>query len=249
MAVAGRRRPRQGQQETDLSTPAWMTTYADMIQLILCFFIALFAFSQVDAIKFQQVARSFHTVFSGGPGILEQGALPNQGDSILDDPHFLQEMAALEETYRSLEEYIADEGLGERVELSKDERGIVISFADRVLFELGKAELLDPSQRVLREVAKIIGPLPNQLRVEGHTDNLPIKTAQYPSNWELSTARATGVVRFFVEECDFSPQRLSAAGYGEYRPRFPNDSEAHRSKNRRVDVVVLRSSLGENEPN
>ncbi len=226
-----------------------MTTYADMVQLILCFFIALFAFSQVDAKKFQQVARSLNTVFSGGQGILENGQLPNSGESILDDPHFLQEMAALEETYRSLEEYLAQEGLSEKVELERDERGIIVSFADRVLFELGKAEILPPSRTVLGEVAQIIGPLPNQLRVEGHTDNLPISTAQFPSNWELSTARATGVVRFFVEECGFSPTKLSAAGYGEWRPRFPNDSAAHRAKNRRVDLVILRTSLSENEPN
>jgi len=219
-------------EEQNLSTPAWMVTYADMVQLVLCFFIALFAFSQVDVEKFKQVASSLHMVFSGNSGVLDGQS------AVLERPW---ELPVLEQTYRELEQYIEQEGLGERVELIRDERGILLSFADQVLFELGKADLLPPSREVLQNVAKIISPLPNQVMVEGHTDDLPIQTAQFPSNWELSTARATGVVRFFIEECGISPQRLSAAGYGEWRPRFPNDSPEHRAKNRRVDVLILRS--------
>jgi chemotaxis protein MotB len=124
-----------------------------------------------------------------------------------------------------------------------DERGLIISLVtDKVLFERGSASLQRGSREVLDEIAGLLRDIPNQVTVEGHTCDLPIHTAQFPSNWELSTARATQVIRYFIEQGQVPAQRLAAAGYADSRPLEPNTSEATRARNRRVDVVILRSS-------
>ena len=140
------------------------------------------------------------------------------------------------------------QGLESAFSLENVERGVVIHFTDRVLFDLGKAELKPEAKEVLQLVAQELKAWPNHIRVEGHTDNLPIRTAPYPSNWELSTARATEVLRYLIDVGGLAPERMSAAGYGEYRPIAPNDSEEGRAKNRRVDIVLLRSGLEVSEP-
>jgi chemotaxis protein MotB len=118
-------------------------------------------------------------------------------------------------------------------------RGLVLSFSEAGSFPLGQAAISPAARRVLLVVADAFRDRPNQIRVEGHTDDVPVRTAAFASNWELSTARATEVVRLLIEEGGIAPERLSAAGYGEHRPRVPNDSPEARARNRRVDLVVL----------
>ena len=124
----------------------------------------------------------------------------------------------------------------------------MVRLADRVLFDLGKADLRPDARRVLDALAGVLAELPNPVRVEGHTDDLPINNERFPSNWELSTARATTVVRYFIEHHGMDPRRFSAAGYGEYHPLVPNTSAANRQKNRRVDVVIMPLSSKGVEP-
>jgi chemotaxis protein MotB len=128
-----------------------------------------------------------------------------------------------------------------------DERGLVLRFQDSVLFEKSKADILSQTLGALKEIAKILKTTDNPIRIEGHTDDLPINTVKYPSNWELSTTRATNVLRFLIQE-GLPGNRLSAVGYGEFRPLVPNDSEENRKKNRRVDLVLIRKDLIVNEP-
>jgi chemotaxis protein MotB len=126
-----------------------------------------------------------------------------------------------------------------RVELSPSEAGTVISLAETGSFPIGTADLTPAAVRVLGRIAGLIRLESFEIRVEGHTDDRPIRTARYASNWELSAARATRVVQFFVEAGGVDPARLSAAGYGEFRPRRANDSAEARARNRRVDIVVF----------
>jgi len=136
----------------------------------------------------------------------------------------------------------------EPVSMEINERGLVIHIVESSLFESGQAVLKPEALSVLDKIAAEIKDLPNQVRVEGHTDDRPIATTRFPSNWELSSARATSVVRYLIGRYAFSPEKLSALGFGEYRPIAPNTSEENRAKNRRVDIVVLTDNLSRYEP-
>jgi chemotaxis protein MotB len=139
-------------------------------------------------------------------------------------------------------------GLSGKVNVSVTERGLVISINNAVFFDPGDAYIKPSIMPVFRRMMATLSDMPNHIRIEGHTDNTPISTERYPSNWELSTSRATNVVRYLISAGVVSPKRLSAAGYAEYSPKVPNDTEAHRAQNRRVDVVVIRNSLMIQEP-
>jgi chemotaxis protein MotB len=127
-------------------------------------------------------------------------------------------------------------------------RGLVISLKDTEFFDSGKANVRARSMYLLDNITEAISKYSNSIRIEGHTDNIPIKTSQFPSNWELSTARATNIVHYLMDAHAFPPDKLSAIGYGEYRPVADNNTEEGRQKNRRVDVVVLSSAGEQGEP-
>src|SRR5690606_33806152 len=134
--------------------------------------------------------------------------------------------------------YVQEEGLSDQVELELTERGLVVRLTGTILYDIGKAELRPEGKNLLDEIAGLIIDIPNNIMVEGHTDNWPSNTDQFPSNWELSTARATNVVKYFMEHTALEPRRLMAAGYSEYRPLYDNDTVEHRSRNRRVEIVI-----------
>ncbi|WP_072870511.1 OmpA/MotB family protein [Desulfofundulus thermosubterraneus] len=235
------------------SMERWLITYADMITLLLIFFIVMYSLSQVDIKKFRMLAESLSKAMGGGGVILE-----NLGPSVVpgisgteteaQTREDVADQAEMENIRRELLREVQRQGLGARVSATIEERGIVLSFQEEVLFKLGSAELTPRAREIIAAVAPVLLKTPNYIRIEGHTDNLPINTERYPSNWELSTARATAVVQELIRTANFPPQRLSAVGYGEYRPRVPNDSEANRQLNRRVDVVILRSKYKGAEP-
>lgn len=242
-----RRKPRQQR-----GAPAWMTTYADMVTLLLTFFVLLYSFSTVDVQKFRAIIAAFQGtlgVLDGGKTISTVPAV-NEGNLDLDTAFDIsqKEIQQIQAVYEEVQSLIAEGQLPGTVELITEERGLVVRFADRAFFDLGKADIRADALPVLEQVAEILRPLPNHVRVEGHTDNLPIKTERFPSNWELSTARATNVIRFLIEEARLDPERLSAAGYGEYRPIDTNETIAGKARNRRVDLVILRLGLTHAEP-
>lgn len=236
------------QEKRKKGAPLWMTTYSDMVTLLLCLFVMLYAFSDVDEGKFGGFIRGFQ----GALGLLDGGTViqPVIESPIADFPTDIspQEIAQMQEVYRELSQVVEQRGLSSSIQLEMEHRGVVLRFSDRLFFDLGSAELKEESKAVLNEVAKVLKDLPNHIRIEGHTDNLPINNVRFPSNWELSTARATTVIRYLIEELGFAPDRLSAAGYGEYRPVADNSTAEGRAKNRRVDIVVLRLGLSEGEP-
>lgn len=227
-----------------------MVTYGDMVTQILIFFVLLFALSTINMQKFQAAMQSFQMAV----GILRGGAeiqpvdLSGEGD-ISEVPNAdLVALQQLEQMYQRVGEYLQEAGLEGVAVTLMEQRGVVIRFKDQILFDLGKAELRPEARAILDKIGRLIAGIPNHVRVEGHTDNWPIHNERYPSNWELSTARATNVVRYLLETTHIPPKRLSAAGYGEYRPVASNATAEGRAKNRRVDIVILRQDLSEGEP-
>jgi chemotaxis protein MotB len=154
----------------------------------------------------------------------------------------------LNQLKKRVEAMLTTDLLKERVKLYVDARGLIISLGEAGVFDSGSYQINPDGKAMLQNMAGALINLGNQIRVEGHTDNVPIKNPKFPSNWELSTARATAMIAYLSDGLGFTPEQLSAAGYGEFRPVAPNDTEAGRSRNRRVDVVILNAAAAAVEP-
>ncbi|HHY47680.1 MAG TPA: flagellar motor protein MotB [Firmicutes bacterium] len=231
-------------------SPPWMTTYGDLMTQLLCLFVLLFAFSSINLEKFREVVVSLRGalgVLTGGTSPLDLADLPAPAPPS-QLPKSDDGTAGLVRAMGRFRTYLKEKGLSKDVSVTLEERGLVVSFMDKVLFDLGESTLRPEAKRVLRDVSEVIKTLPNDIRIEGHTCDLPIHSARFPSNWELSTARATEVLRYLVETIGLDPSRFSAMGYGQYHPRVPNDSEAHRAQNRRVDIVIVAEKRKWEEP-
>jgi chemotaxis protein MotB len=229
----------------------WLISYADFITLLFAFFVTLYSISTVDAMKMQKAVTAFQVAFSDGPQrgrALVAPAVPARIAPVPIAPPARHDEALLTQVRARLEKRL--QILGEnRVDLTMDQRGLVVSVKEAGSFPTGRAELDNEGRSLFHEIALALVDIPNAVRVEGHTDNVPIHTARYASNWDLSTARATSVVAYFVQAVGLAPDRLSAAGYAEFHPREPNQTGAQRSRNRRVDIVILNSrTQTEEEP-
>jgi chemotaxis protein MotB len=196
-------------------TDYWIFSYGDTVTLLLTFFVLLFTFCKVDVEKFKSVAESFKPLPPGTPFFFEGR------ESLLEAV-----AAQVETTELSDEAYV-----------TIDPRGVIVAFQDSALFGSGSAELLPQGEKTLSRFAKFLYGLPNRVAIEGHTDDQPIATLRFPSNWELSSARASTVARWF-EQNAVEAKRMEVIGYGSTRPRFRNDSPEKRALNRRVEVVI-----------
>jgi chemotaxis protein MotB len=252
--VARRTRRRDYEDEVE-NQERWLLTYADMITLLMVLFIVLFSIGQLDLKKFEQLrsglSASFGTktvALDGGSGVLDGGPSPldaQTAQDILDAQKAAEAEAVqqLRETAEEVKKTLAGQGLGDKVTFRFEDRGLVLQIVtDEVLFDLGKADLRPEGRAVLDGLASALRQVPNQISVEGHTDDRPISGFPFASNWELSTYRATSVLRYLVEQKGLDRKKISAAGYGEERPIVPNDSPAHQAQNRRVEIVVLAPS-------
>jgi len=221
----------------------WLLTYADMITLLMAFFIMLYSMSILNLNKFRQVAISIKSGFGG--------LVAGQGRSVLGSTgQFGVNPSPIEgdttgvpfRMVQQIERFVKEKELSKLVKLRVEERGLVVSLVtSEILFAAGRADLSPKARSILREIGRILLQAPNPIQVEGHTCDLPIASNTYRSNWELSTARATNVVRYLIEKVGLPPERLSAAGYADTKPLVPNTSEPNRSINRRVDIVILRT--------
>ncbi len=241
---------RKGEPEKAPNHERWLITYADLITLLMIFFVLMYTISNVNAKKFAQLSSSMSEALLGEKSGNFVGEAP--GPMLVDTGQTAAgaktEAASMEGALEELEKYIKEKGLEGKVEVGQEERGLVISLKEALLFRIGSADLTPEARNVVADVGQVLAKMPNNIRIEGHTCNLPINTSRYPSNWELSTARATNVVRYLVTQVGLKPEMLSATGYGEFRPIVPNNSEKNRVKNRRVDIVVLKSVLNISEP-
>lgn len=217
----------------------WVLPYADLVTLLLAFFVTLYAVSRVDLDRFGPASTALQAAFDGGAP-----APPAGGPPTLVTPLRVVAGTPLDAIESGLQQAIAQAGLEGRVGLTRDERGVVLSLPESAAFDSGRAELTRGTAALLADVGRELQPLDNDVRVEGHTDDRPVSGA-YRSNWELSTARASAVVALFIEQAGVRPARLSAAGYGEFHPKVPNVSAEARAQNRRVDIVILSSKVHE----
>lgn len=233
------RRKRKPEEHDNLDR--WLITYSDLITLLLAFFIMMYTFSKSDAQKYKEVTEQLKAIFTGGSGVASEGSAP--GKVAFEVP--LKTPGSSEDLKERLEEEIrklaGNGALQKNISVITDERGIVINVLDEAFFDPGKADLKPGARRTLDTIAPVIGTINNAVRVEGHTDNVPISTAEFRSNWELSVRRATEVVRYLIEKHDMSPGRVSAVGYAEYHPVAPNDTAENRSRNRRIEIIVSQS--------
>ena len=221
---------------SDNEAPAWIVIWGDMLAVILTFFILLFGISEIDSVKYAEIA----TELSDSLGGSFEGELGSRGkESELASLGIKDDLIDLNTLAKKIKEAIAEQNLEEALDITIDHRGVVLSAPGEVFFRSGEAEILEEGGLFLRKLSSLLKMVPYNILIEGHTDDVPINTPKYPSNWELSTGRAASVIRFFIEEENISPQRLSAAGYAEYKPRFPQIPE-NRAKNRRVEIIILR---------
>jgi len=211
--------------------------YADFVTLLFAFFTALYAVTASDPGQLPIVAAAMREAVSGGAGVLAGGDRP------LESPAGQKPLVSEPESLRdAIERELQDDLLAQRLELIEDRRGLVLAIPEAFSFDNGSADLTAPSAALMARVGRVLSGVPNGVRVEGHTDNTPIRTALFASNWELSTARATQVVAFFVSSAGIPADRLSAAGYSEFHPRADNGSAEGRARNRRVDIVILNEA-------
>ena len=221
----------------------WLLTYADLITLLLAFFIVMYSMSRIDAKKFGKMSEAMSGVLSGGHSLISK----TEGETVKKGSGLLK-LGDLNMIQQKINERFEGLGKNEEVQTEITERGLVVHIMESALFEEGSADLLNRTTDILDIIYEQIAERPNHIRIEGHTDDRQIKSIGFPSNWELSTSRATSVVRYFIENYNLPPNKLSALGYGEYRPIRPNNTIENRAKNRRVDVVILTMELSLQEP-
>jgi chemotaxis protein MotB len=219
------------------SGPGWEVIYTGFILIFLCFFIMLSAFSTIEQAKVMQFVRSFANAVS----ILPWGAKFESGLSVLpESPDMVENKADLAKVFEELESLSARLDFEGEVNLAFTKEGLVMRLSEKALFDSGVAAVSPEAYPLLGKIGAIIAKTAYFIRIEGHTDNLPIHTRVFPSNWELSTARAVNVLRYFIETHKIDPQRLAAVGFAEYQPLTSNNTQPNQSKNRRVEIIFIK---------
>lgn len=232
----------------DIDPNAWMVTFADLIMLLLTFFVLLLTMSSMDTKKL----RKLMSHFTKSTGVLEFAGTGevsdfssfiskyNNSDSMLviDQNHFFTEIKITSEIKNMLK------NINRKIDISDDERGVVLAFNENILFETGKVSLKKKIFPILDEIADAIYECPNDILIMGHTDNIPIKSKVYQSNWELSAYRGLSVLDYFLKKKGLSPSRFYVGGYGSFRPIYPNDTAKSRSLNRRVEIIFKHIKEG-----
>jgi len=226
---------RKGKHEAHDNEERWLLTYSDLITLLLGLFVILYAMSKIDAGKYAEFVNAMEGVF-GSP----KGVMSGQGGVVQAPmPSVQTERQKIMDELRSAM-HIEEHKLP--ITISVNERGITVHIMEEMLFASGSAVIISSSLEELDSLAKALQGLRNDIRVEGHTDNVPINTDVFPSNWHLSVARAVNVGYYLIQRHGLNPERVSVVGYSEYRPLVPNDSPENRARNRRVDIVILTGS-------
>ena len=252
-------------QEESSGAPEWMTTYSDMVTLLLTFFIMLFAMSTVDKARFTDVARSLSNSLlnlSTGESILDSSGksiitvefvnpsdknLPQQNEKyiesaeemVIDAQRQIYEME-MDIAKEEIRQAAVAQGIGNKVEIIEEKDFIIVRLESELFFDSGRADIRPEGYPVLDQLAEVLRNIDNEILVSGHTDNVPINTPLFKSNWELSTARATTVVRYFTETLGLDPVKFTATGNGEHRPLADNSTAEGRQRNRRIEIMIMK---------
>ncbi|OKL35985.1 flagellar motor protein MotB [Domibacillus mangrovi] len=226
---------------------SWLLPYSDLLTLLLALFIVLFASSSIDAQKFQAISAVFNNELKGGSGVLEFPS-PIENDSKSEKETERQQLNGLEKEDREelikmqekMTHYINENNLQDKVETTLNGEGLLLRIRDNVLFNSGSAEI-QPEQVVSAQGISelLVMDIPRSIIISGHTDNVPIKTAEFDSNWELSAMRAVNFMKEILKNEKLDPRLFSAKGYGEYQPNVSNDFASGRAQNRRVEILIL----------
>jgi len=252
--------------EKHVNHERWLVSYADFITLLFAVFVVLYAMSQTDKKKVEEVMQSIQSSFgmtNAGAPSPKINVIPSKQMSIM--PTIKPEISisqgnrrgqaktrAEEKDFRqiksSIEAYLTKQGAQNKVSLTITRRGLIVSLKEAGFFDSGQARIKPEAYDLINTIAEAMSQYNNPLRLEGHTDNIPISNAQFPSNWELSTARAVNGLKYLIKHFDVDPDKISATGYAEFRPVADNATPEGRAKNRRVDLVMLSGDGERGEP-
>jgi chemotaxis protein MotB len=232
----------------------WLIPYADLLTLLLALFIVLFAFSQVDTQKFQSMMVAMQSAFNNGEDIIELetksdiSITENQSIPVTkqvipkENNQFQQETVELEQLKKQLDAYIKDNNLNLELRTELDNEMLMIVISDNTLFDSGSATIKPKAQETVISISDMLVQYPKyEVVVAGHTDNVPVRTSQFESNWDLSTERALNFMKILLLNDSLEPSRFSTVGYSEYRPIATNETREGRSKNRRVEIAIKRN--------
>lgn len=223
---------------------AWLLPYADLLTLLLALFIVLFAMGSVDQAKFEALSRSFNGVFYGGESVFDYPSPIVSGDEAGDlgdeaEDEAESERDKLKAIERKIIDYIIENDLQDQLSVSLTEEGLLLTIHDSVLFESGSAVVRIEDQVIADEISELlVMDEPRDIIISGHTDDVPISTSQFADNWELSVMRAVNFMKIVLANEKLDPMIFSAKGFGEFKPIADNETEAGRSKNRRVEILI-----------
>lgn len=233
-------------QESEGNTERWLISYSDFITLLMVLFVILYSMGQIDIQKYKELAQSMHDAFTvGGPSRVVVPAIASSGGSQPNGipnpiviPGIPEKPPQAVEVAGQLTEMLARNNLGNSVSVQTNIEGVLISLSEKILFTQGEADLHPEAYPVLDTIARMLGDINNPIRIVGHTDDSQPTDPAYPSNWELSTARATTVARYLMSK-GIAPERITVSGRANYQPVFANDTPEHRALNSRADIVVV----------
>lgn len=241
------KRKKHEEEEEHQNHERWLLSYADFITLLMIFFIIMYAMSTLDQKKYEKLTTALNQAMGDGTAIADTGS--NMGG---ETGNGLSEYAKLKKVKENLDKYLKENNLSASVSTTIEKRGLVLSFKDSLFFDSGKAEVRPEQIDKLITISKIINQSiisDSYIRIEGHTDSVPMHNEIFKSNWDLSVMRASNVAQILIDKAGVNPERLSATGYGEYRPKVDNSTVEGKSTNRRVDIIIMNSQFNEVENN
>ncbi len=241
---------------------SWLLPYSDLMTLLLALFIVLYSVSSVNTSKLEELSKAFKSAFSSGVSVFENSSITDDSDRVRRSEDTStrrdntktravlkqEEQQNLEHLQQQLKEYIQANGLSSQLDTQLNQSQLLITIRDNALFASASANVKPEAQKLAAAIAQMLVGYPDyEIQVSGHTDNQPINTTEFPSNWELSTKRATNFMKILLQNPKFEPKLFSATGYSEYRPVDTNDTVAGRAKNRRVEISILRKYVEPDE--
>ncbi|GLF92419.1 motility protein B [Bacillus safensis] len=245
-------RKRKKHDHEDHVDESWLIPYADLLTLLLALFIVLFASSSIDAAKYEQMAKSFNVVFTGGTGVMDQSSMKSTEETEQSDQTKksaeeeeeaqakARDQAVLTKVKQQVDSFISNKKLGSKLETKLTDEGLLITIEDSIFFDSGRAVIRPQDVPLAKEISKLLVINPaRDIVISGHTDNVPIRNSEFESNWYLSAIRAVNFLNILLENSNLDQENFSTKGFGEFKPIASNDTAEGRSKNRRVEVLIL----------
>ena len=239
-------------------TPAWMATFADMMSLLLCFFVLLLSFANMDVVKFREMMGSLKDAF--GVKVQDPGQFKAKSSTLIEisesekkpiielEPELEDSRQRVDrELVKRVDKFIDDRGLAGIVDAVPGKRGVTIRIKGKLMFETASDVMRPEATPILLEIAELTARYDYKIAVEGHTDDVPIRTERFPSNWELSAARAVAGARFLIEQGKVQPERIMASGRAHTRPITHNRTPEAQALNRRLEFVFYREEDAEDD--